>query len=150
MPRVAYRGNEHRLAGAGNLSGKVLMDVSNPLEFSDGAPKLAIPAEGSVAEQLQHAFPGTRVVKTLQTMNNKVMVEPSRVPGPHNVFVCGDDPAAKAQVKELLGEFGWSDEQILDLGGLSAARQAEPLVMLWVTLAGVLNTMDFNYAILHG
>ncbi|MGI5164857.1 NADPH-dependent F420 reductase [Spirillospora sp. CA-253888] len=135
-------------AGAANLDGKVLIDVSNPLDFSGGfPPRLVVPPEGSTAEQIQAAFPGARVVKTLNTMNNTVMVEPGRVPGRHHVFVCGDDAEARAAAAGLLRSFGWTDEQILDLGGLSAARGTEPMVLLWVTLYGSFGTGDFNFAV---
>ncbi|MER7841537.1 NAD(P)-binding domain-containing protein [Streptomyces sp. NPDC096040] len=137
-------------AGTANLDGKVVMDVSNPLDFSQGfPPRLVVPEAGSVAEQLQQAFPRARVVKTLNTMNNTLMTDPARVSGPHNVFVCGDDEAAKTEVADLLKSFGWPEQQILDLGGLSAARSVEPVVLLWVTLSSVLHTADFNFAILR-
>lgn len=137
-------------AGAENLRGKVVVDVSNGLDFSEGFPPRIVTPDGvSVAEQLQRAFPETRVVKTLNTMNNAVMVDPSRVPGHHNVFLSGDEDAAKAAVRELLGSFGWGDDQILDLGDLTSARGVEQLVGLWVRLYGVLGTGDFNFAIVR-
>jgi len=135
-------------AGAANLSGKVIVDVSNPLDFSGGfPPKLVVPVEGSVAEQLQAAFPDSRVVKTLNTMNNKLMVDPSRIPGSHTVFLSGDDDDAKAVVADLLKSFGWPEAQILDLGPLYTARSTEPVVLLWVSLYGKLGTDDFNLAV---
>jgi predicted dinucleotide-binding enzyme len=82
-------------------------------------------------------------------MNNTLMTDPTRVPGPHNVFMCGDDQAAKADVADLLKSFGWTHRQILDLGGLSAARCVEPLVLLWITLSSTLQSADFNFAILR-
>ncbi|MEV4838263.1 NAD(P)-binding domain-containing protein [Nonomuraea sp. NPDC049486] len=139
-----------KAAGTANLDGKIVVDVSNPLDFSQGfPPRLVVPAAGSVAEQLQQAFPSTRIVKTLNTMHNTLMTDPAQVPGPHNVFVCGDDQAARAQVADLLKSFGWADRQILDLGGLAAARCVEPLVLLWISLSGTLRTSDFNFAILR-
>jgi predicted dinucleotide-binding enzyme len=135
-------------AGAENLRGKVVVDVSNPLDFSEGfPPKIATPDGVSVAEQLQRAFPEARVVKTLNTMNNSVMVEPGRVPGHHNVFLSGDDADAKAEVSALLQSFGWGEDRILDLGDLTSARSVEQLVGLWVRLYGLLGTGDFNFAI---
>lgn len=135
-------------AGAANLSGKVLVDVSNSLDFSDGfPPKLVVPEAGSVAEELQHAFPAARVVKTLNTMNNKTMVDPGRIPGRHNVFLSGDDESAKADVAALLKAFGWTDSQIIDLGALNTARSTEPLVLLWVHLSRALGTDEINYAV---
>ncbi|WP_042412796.1 NADPH-dependent F420 reductase [Streptacidiphilus anmyonensis] len=135
-------------AGAENLRGKVVVDVSNPLDFSEGfPPKIVTPDGVSAAEQLQRAFPEARVVKTLNTMNNAVMVDPSRVPGHHNVFLSGDDAEAKAEVSALLQSFGWADDQILDLGDLTSARSVEQLVGLWVRLYGLLGTGDFNFAV---
>ncbi|MEV8587674.1 NAD(P)-binding domain-containing protein [Streptomyces sp. NPDC051180] len=135
-------------AGADNLRGKVLVDVSNALDFSEGfPPKVVTPEGGSLAEQLQRAFPDTRVVKTLNTMTNTVMVDPDRVPGAHNVFLSGDDEAAKAVVAGLLGSFGWPADRIVDLGDLSSARATEQLMQLWLRLYGVLGTGDFNLAV---
>ncbi|WP_328407403.1 NADPH-dependent F420 reductase [Nocardia sp. NBC_00403] len=138
-------------AGAANLSGKVIVDVSNALDFSGGfPPKLVIPEAGSVAEQLQLAFPAARVVKTLNTMNNQLMVDPSRISGRHNVFLSGDDESAKSEVAALLHSFGWTSEQIIDLGALETARSTEPLVLLWVSLHSKLGIEDINYAVVTG
>lgn len=135
-------------AGAENLRGKVLVDVSNGLDFSEGfPPRVVTPDGGSLAEQLQKAFPETRVVKTLNTMTNTVMVEPGRVPGRHDVFVSGDDEDAKAVVADLLRSFGWPSDRILDLGDLSSARATEQLMQLWLRLYGVLGTGDFNFSV---
>jgi len=135
-------------AGADNLKGKVLVDVSNALDFSEGfPPKVVTPDGGSLAEQLQKAFPETRIVKTLNTMNNTVMVEPSRVPGHHNVFLSGNDEQAKAEVAALLQSFGWATDQITDLGDLSSARATELLMPLWLRLYGVLGPVDFNISV---
>jgi 8-hydroxy-5-deazaflavin:NADPH oxidoreductase len=135
-------------AGAENLAGKTLVDVANPLDFSGGfPPTLSVCNETSLAEQIQAAFPASHVVKSLNTVNAAVMVDPGRVRGEHVVFVCGDDEGAKAQVRALLEAIGWSPEAILDLGDLSAARGTEMYVPLWVRLYGRLETADFNIAI---
>jgi predicted dinucleotide-binding enzyme len=124
-------------AGAENLDGKTLLDVSNPLDFSHGRPPiLAVCNTDSVGEQIQRTFPRARVVKGLNTMNCAVMVDPSSVPGEHDLLICGDDEAAKAQVSELVQSFGWPAEQILDLGDITSARGLEMYVALWVRLAG--------------
>src|SRR3954470_19049370 len=95
--------NALRMAGADNLAGKVLVDVSNPLDFSQGfPPSLTVCNTDSVAEQIQREFPGTKVVKSLNTMTASVMVNPALVPGDHDVFVSGNDASAKAQVSDLL------------------------------------------------
>ncbi|MFF2085575.1 NADPH-dependent F420 reductase [Nocardia sp. NPDC058176] len=138
-------------AGADNLRGKVIVDVSNPLDFSQGfPPKLVVPEAGSVAESLQQAFPDAFVVKTLNSTNNQVMVDPGRIPGRHSLFLSGDDADAKDQVAELLRSFGWAADQLVDLGPLNTARSTEPLVLLWVSLYQALGTEDINIGVFTG
>ncbi|MGZ4332960.1 MAG: NADPH-dependent F420 reductase [Gaiellaceae bacterium] len=137
-------------AGAGNLAGKVILDVANPLDFSQGRPPvLSVANTDSLAEQLQAAFPDAHVVKTLNTMNAYVMVDPSRLSGLHNVFVAGEDAGAKETAKALLREFGWADEAIVDLGGIRAARGTEMYLPLWLSLYGSLGSGDFNIGIVR-
>jgi predicted dinucleotide-binding enzyme len=132
-------------AGEDALRGKVLIDVSNALDFSRGMPpSLTVCNTDSVAEQIQRRFPETRVVKTLNTVNHQVMVEPSRVPGEHDVFVAGDDEAAKGQAIELLEAFGWPRERIVDLGGIDGARAMEMYLPLWLRLFRTFGTPHVN------
>ena len=132
-------------AGADNLAGKVLIDIANPLDFSGGMPpKLAVCNTDSLAEQLQRAFPDARVVKALNTVNADVMVNPGLVPGDHNTFVAGDDVSAKQEVIELLESFGWPRENVLDLGGIDAARAMEMYLPLWLRLWGATGNLHFN------
>jgi predicted dinucleotide-binding enzyme len=137
------------LAGEENLNGKVLVDVSNPLDFSQGMPPtLSVSNTDSLGEQIQRRFVDTRVVKTLHTMNAYLMVDPAQLAGAeHTVFVCGDDAEAKAEVTELLRSFGWTD--ILDLGDISAARGTEMLMPIWLRLFGALQKPVFNYKIVR-
>jgi 8-hydroxy-5-deazaflavin:NADPH oxidoreductase len=137
-------------AGEGNLAGKVLMDVANALDVSQGMPpSLFVCNTDSLGEQIQRRFPEARVVKTLQTMNCEVMVDPGRLRGEHDVFVCGEDVEAKRQVSELLESFGWPAERIRDLGGISSARGTEMYVALWIRLWGALGTADFNIRVVQ-
>ncbi|MDV9177681.1 NAD(P)-binding domain-containing protein [Streptomyces sp. W16] len=131
-------------AGAEHLDGKVVLDVSNPLAFEDGRLRLSPVESDSVGEQIQRAFPHARVVKSLNTVNCQVMVDPSLVPGEHQVFVCGEDADAKAQVTGLLGEFGWPARRVLDLGGIESARAVEMMLPLWVNLFRTLGHGEFN------
>jgi 8-hydroxy-5-deazaflavin:NADPH oxidoreductase len=132
-------------AGGSNLAGKVLVDVANPLDFSQGMPPVLSPAStDSLGEQIQRAHPQARVVKTLNTMSAAVMVDPARLADSHEVFVAGDDEAAKAAVRGLLRELGWPDANILDLGGIRAARGLEMYLALWLSLLGSLGTSEFN------
>ena len=136
-----------RAAGAENLAGKILIDVGNPLDFSQGMPPtLTIHGRDSLGEQIQAAFPTTKVVKALNTMTAEVMVNPSLLPGEHDVFVCGNDEIAKATVSTLLREgFGW--RSIIDLGDITTARGAEAWLPLWLRLWGALGTAHFNLKI---
>ncbi|MFH8769503.1 MULTISPECIES: NADPH-dependent F420 reductase [unclassified Streptomyces] len=135
-------------AGADNLAGKVLIDVANPLDFSAGMPPSLNPVNtDSLGEQIQRAFPDTRVVKALNTMNCEVMVDPSRVTGEHDVFVSGDDTDAKKQVAELLVSFGWAAASVIDLGDITTARGTEMLLPIWLRLWGALGHADFNFHI---
>lgn len=131
------------LAGAANLAGKVLLEVSNPLDFSQGMPPtLTVKDTDSLGEQVQRAFPDARVVKTLNTMNAGLMVDPARLGRPSSVFVSGDDAEAKQVVTGLLTELGHED--VVDLGGIETARGTEMYLPLWLRLMGALGTADFN------
>jgi predicted dinucleotide-binding enzyme len=126
-----------------DLDGKVLLDVSNPLDFSAGfPPTLSVKDTDSLAEQIQRAHPEARVVKALNTVNGAVMVDPSRLSETTTIFVAGDDPLAREAVRELLGELGWID--IVEFPTLDAARGLEMWLPLWVRLMSVLGTADFN------
>ncbi len=138
-----------REAGARNLSGKILVDVANPLDFSRGMPpSLTVCNTDSLGEEIQRAFPEARVVKTLNTVNAAVMVQPGLVAGEHDVFVSGNDAPAKAAVADLLRSFGWRN--IIDLGDITTARGVEMLLPIWVRLMGALKTPHFNFHIARG
>jgi predicted dinucleotide-binding enzyme len=135
-------------AGAENLAGKLLIDVGNALDFSAGTPPtLAYSNDDSLGERIQEAFPDARVVKTLNTVNAEVMVNPDVVAGDHVIFVCGNDEGARAEVTGILGELGWPGERVIDLGDISAARGTEMYLPLWLRLMGTLGTAKFNIAI---
>jgi predicted dinucleotide-binding enzyme len=139
-----------RAAGAENLAHKVLVDVANTLDFSEGRPpSLLVTTKESLGEQIQSAFPRGRVVKTLNTMNCEVMVDPEKVPGEHDVFLSGNDDAAKRKVRELLESFGWPAEHILDLGDITTARGPELYVPLWLRLWGVVGGPHFNIKVVR-
>ena len=132
-------------AGAENLAGKVLVDVANALHFSEGGPPvIGLAIDDSLGEQIQRAFPEARVVKSLNTLNANVMVDPGLVPGEHDMFVSGNDEAAKAQVAELLQSFGWPADRIVDLGDITGARGQELYVALWIRLMNVMDGPTFN------
>lgn len=137
-----------KLAGEKNLAGKILVDISNALDFSKGMPPtLSICNDDSLGETIQRAFPNLKVVKTLNTMNCNLMVNAAGVAGDHNVFVSGNDADAKTEVKKLLNSFGWIDKNIIDLGDISTSRGTEQLLPIWIRLMGTLGTVNFNFHI---
>lgn len=138
-------------AGADNLAGKILIDVSNHLDFSRGMPPtVGLGLDDSLGERIQAAFPDAKVVKSLNTMNADVMVRPSTVPGSHTVFVCGNDAEAKEHTGHILRAFGWPPSDIMDLGDLTAARGCELYVALWVRLWGATGTGHLNVKVVVG
>ena len=140
-----------RSVGEKNLNGKILIDISNPLDFSKGfPPTLTVCNTDSLGEQIQRAFPEIKVVKTLNTVNAMVMVNPSLVPGDHNLFICGNDSDAKASVVNILKSFGWKETNIIDLGDITNARATEMLLPIWVRLYGKLQTPTFNFNVVVG
>jgi 8-hydroxy-5-deazaflavin:NADPH oxidoreductase len=131
-------------AGVENLAGKVLIDVTNPLTFETGRLTLTVCNTDSLGEQIQRAFPDARVVKTLNTIGNQVMIHPERVPGAHSVFVSGDDAEAKQSVTGMLESFGWPADSVIDLGGIETARGTEMYLVLWIEMMQAGGTPDFN------
>lgn len=131
------------------LAGKILVDVSNPLDFSQGMPPtLFVCNTDSLGEQIQRAYPDTRVVKSLNTVTANLMVNPSALPGDHDVFVSGNDPEAKAKVTEILRDwFGW--KSVIDLGDITSARTTEMLMPFWLRMWGIVGGPMFNYRIVR-
>ena len=132
-------------AGADALRDRILIDASNPLDFSKGMPPtLTVCNTDSLGEQIQKAFPRVRLVKTLNTVTANLMVNPGAVnEGDHTLFVCGNDADARATVKRWLGEwFGWRD--ILDLGDVTASRGMEMYLPIWLRMWGAVGSPMFN------
>jgi predicted dinucleotide-binding enzyme len=139
------------LAGAENLAGKLLVDVANPLDFSQGFPPFLIrefSGPTSLGEQIQAAFPRARVVKAFNTVANAVMVDPALAGGPHDLFLAGNDAAAKAEVQEIARGFGW--QTFVDLGDITGARASEAILPLWVRLFVTGGSPAFNLHVQRG
>lgn len=136
-------------AGRENLAGKVLLDISNPLDYSAGfPPTLFVKDTDSLGEQIQAAFPELRVVKALNTLTAALMVNPRQLAdGQHTVFVAGNDVDAKKAVADLLASFGHTD--VVDLGDITSARGTEMYLPLWLRLMGSLNTALFNVKVIR-
>jgi predicted dinucleotide-binding enzyme len=135
--------------GRDNLRGKVLVDIANPLDFSRGfPPSLWVCNTDSLGEQIQRTFPEARVVKSLNTVTAAVMVNPGMLPAETDIFVSGEDAAAKAEVTTILRDwFGW--RSVIDLGGIATARNVEMWLPLWVNLMGTVGTPFFNIKVIH-
>jgi predicted dinucleotide-binding enzyme len=138
-----------RSAGAENLSGKTLLDIANAGTSGEHGFELTYVNDDSLAEEIQREFPDLRVVKALNTMHREVMATPDAVPGEHSVFICGNDDGAKAQVRQLLADFRWKDQNVIDLGDLSAARALEMFVPLWVRIYSALDGQLFNIGVVR-
>ena len=129
------------LAGRANFKGKVLIDATNPLDFSTGLPRLSVGHSDSLGEQIQRWLPEARVVKAFNTVGNAHMINPRFPGGPPDMFICGNDADAKKTVSQICDAFGWG---VVDLGGIEGARLLEPMCMVWV-LYGIQNK-SWNHA----
>jgi predicted dinucleotide-binding enzyme len=142
-----------RMAGGKNLAGKILIDIANPLDFSKGMPPSLLPDlsnTNSLGEEIQKSFPYTLVVKTLNTMWCGLMVNPGMIGGGDHVnYIAGNDTGAKIKVKKLLNQFGWNDENIIDLGDITGARASESVLLIWLRVMGVLNGGAFNFRLVR-
>jgi len=118
-----------RIAGPENFDGKVVIDATNPLDFSTGAPRLSIGFDDSLGEQIQRQLRGARVVKAFNTVGNALFYKPELPGGPPDMFLCGNDDDAKKTVSQVCEAFGWG---VLDIGGIDGARYLEPMCMTWV------------------
>ncbi len=138
-----------KLAGENNLNGKIIVDIANPLDFSNGQPATLFSVNTtSLGEEIQAKFPEAKVVKTLNTVWNGLMVNPKMIGnGDHNVFVSGNDADAKEKVKEILVSFGWIANNILDLGDITTARGPEMYLPLWLRIWGATQNGAFNIKI---
>jgi 8-hydroxy-5-deazaflavin:NADPH oxidoreductase len=137
-----------RSIGSAAFAGRVVVDVSNPLDFSHGLPpSLLICNTNSLGEEVQKHLPGAHVVKTLNIVNCEVMVDPAKAGDVVTMLICGNDAAAKAKVAELLRTVGWQD--ILDLGGMSAARGMEMMLPVWLSLWSALGSPHFGFRIVR-
>ncbi|MFX1520446.1 MAG: NADPH-dependent F420 reductase [Promethearchaeota archaeon] len=131
-----------------NLNGKTVIDISNPLDFSKGMPPtLFVCNTDSLAEQIQRAFAEVNFVNTLNIVNCDVMVNPKISGGDPTMFLCGNDPNAKEEAKEILKQFGWND--IIDLGDISAARGTEMILPIWLQIWNALQDGHFAFKILR-
>jgi 8-hydroxy-5-deazaflavin:NADPH oxidoreductase len=141
-----------KLAGAENLKGKILIDVSNPLDFSKGMPPALLPQYDhytSLGEETQKAFPDTHVVKAFNTVSAAAMVDASFVPGDHDLFIAGNSVEAKKTVEAFARkEFGW--KSFVDLGDIVGARATEHLLPLWVRLWMIGGTPKVNIKLVKG
>jgi 8-hydroxy-5-deazaflavin:NADPH oxidoreductase len=137
-----------KMVSKADLDNKILIDITNPLDFSKGfPPSLFVSNTESLGEQIQAIFPNLKVVKTLNTMSNPVMINPALVPGDHTVFMSGNDAEAKTTVRSLLNTFGWLDKNIYDLGDITTARGTEMLLPIWLRLYSKEQSPFFNFHI---
>jgi len=139
--------NALRIAGPQNLADKVLIDATNPLVFTSGAPpSLALGHTDSGGEQVQRWAPQARVVKAFNTVGNAHMFKPQFPGGPPVMFICGNDAGAKTKVTDILNAFAWTT---IDIGGIEGARLLEPMCILWVLYGMRTNTWNHAFTLLR-
>lgn len=142
-----------RTGHPGDLDGKIIIDIANPLDFSKGMPPVLMPElcnTTSLGEEIQKSFPQSYVVKTLNTMWCGLMVNPAMIGGgDHNNFLCGNSPEAKDEVRKLLIQFGWKEENLIDLGDITAARGSELILPLWLRVMSVKHSGAFNFKVVN-
>ncbi|HEU0295246.1 MAG TPA: NAD(P)-binding domain-containing protein [Anaerolineales bacterium] len=132
-----------RLAGERNLNGKVLIDTANPIDYSTDSWSLTVCNTDSLGEQIQREFPQAKVVKSLNTVNVNVIVDPNKLIEKTDVFVSGNDIEAKATVVRILKEwFGW--REVIDLGDITTSRSVEMYMMLWHSIRKAISAQRFN------
>ena len=134
------------IAAAGDLDGKILIDVTNPLVYGDGGPQLEVTGEDSGGERLQRLVPGAKVVKAFNTVGNGLMIDPELTGGPPVMFIAGDDEAAKAATGAILEALGW---RWLDVGGIERSRELEQLCVLWVAIGAKHGHWDHAFTLLR-
>lgn len=136
------------LAGPARLAGKLVLDATNPLDFSHGMPPgLFVGLTDSLGERVQRKLPGAHVVKCFNTVGHAKMVDPKFSAGGVRMLICGDDADAKRRTEALLRELGWAGT--IDVGGIEAARWLEALVPLWVRVGGTLDTWEHAFHIVR-
>ena len=150
---LAVQGNaaEDVIADAGpdNFSGKVVIDATNPLDFSGGfPPKLSVTGADSLGERIQRALPDAKVVKAFNTIGNPYFVDPSFSEGQPTMLIAGDDEDAKHTVGDVLADFGWSD--VVDIGGIEGSRELEAICIAWVKIGGTRGSWDHGFKLLVG
>ncbi|MFN8015383.1 MAG: NAD(P)-binding domain-containing protein [Acidimicrobiia bacterium] len=117
-----------------NINGKIIIDIANEIDSHDGKPVPLASAKNILGLKIQNAFPEAKVVKTLNTVNATVMVNPNSLTQPTSIFLSGNDDPSKSIVKKLLNEFGWVDESIIDLGPIETAAGPEMFLSLWLSI----------------
>jgi predicted dinucleotide-binding enzyme len=132
-----------------NLDGKIILDLALPLSYSpDRPPHLTYANDDSLGERLQREFPGSHIVKTFNTMTHTIMLDPALLPAPHTVFISGESDTAKSTITQLLEQFGWPREDIMDLGGIISSRGTEMYANLLFYIAQVTGSYDFNISVI--
>ena len=134
------------LAGKRHFDHKVVIDATNPLDFSSGAPRLSVGHTDSLGEQIQRSIPNARVVKAFNTVGNPLFFKPELPGGPPDMFIGGNDADAKKLVEQVCEAFGWG---VIDLGGIDAARYLEPMCMAWVVHGVISGSWVHAFKMLH-
>jgi len=136
-----------RMAGVASFDGKVVIDATNPLDFSGGMPpKLFVGHTDSLGERVQRQIPAARVVKAFNTAGNGLFYKPQFQGGPPDMFIAGNDAGAKKIVAQICEAFGWG---VIDVGGIESSRHLEPMCLVWVLHGALSGTWTHAFKMLH-
>jgi predicted dinucleotide-binding enzyme len=139
--------NALQISGKNNFNGKIVIDATNPLDFSHGMPpRLTHGHTDSGGEQVQRWLPGAKVVKAFNIVGNAHMINPQFPGGPPDMFICGNDPGAKKTVADVLKKFGWPS---IDIGNIEGSRLLEPMCILWVLYGAQSNSWNHAFKLLR-
>ena len=145
---TSWTGTENalNLAGSANLAGKLVIDVTNPLDFSSGKPALALGFPNSAGRQIQAWLPDAHVVKAFNIISATRMVDPVFADGIPDMFIAGNDATAKAQTTVIVKSFGW--RSAIDMGDISQAYLLEALAMTWIDYGASRNHWTHGFSLL--
>lgn len=139
--------NAISLAGKDNFKNKIVIDVTNPLDFSKGTPPRMDASYGnSGGERVQKWLPESKVVKAFNIINAYVMHSPKREEGDPDLLIAGNDDEAKKEVTDIAKKWGW--KSIIDMGDISNAYWLEALTMIWVNYAFKTNQWSHAFKLL--
>jgi 8-hydroxy-5-deazaflavin:NADPH oxidoreductase len=138
--------NAVQLATNAALKGKLIIDVTNPLDFSTGKPQMALGFPNSAGASIQAWLPDAKVVKAFNIITSTRMIDPKFADGHADMFIAGNDAGAKQQTADLLKAFGW--RSAIDMGDIGKSYLLEALAMMWIDYGVTRNHWSHGFSLL--